>query len=139
MPKTSYICLLTLILNLGLNFAFLAFTGTIRLPLSQDVKSAIFNDGPTDLIQNYGIHSSPQSVDKQFALQPVVLAMVMYGRMSATEGLVALKSALMHVSRPVEFHIICSPDAVEIIQQKLGLFSRSLNCFFRFVGLKYLC
>ncbi|KZP13731.1 glycosyltransferase family 8 protein [Athelia psychrophila] len=30
----------------------------------------------------------------------------------------------MHVSRPAEFHIICSPDAASIIAAKLALFSR---------------
>ncbi|KAF9652266.1 hypothetical protein BDM02DRAFT_3089283 [Thelephora ganbajun] len=30
----------------------------------------------------------------------------------------------MHISRPAEFHIVCSPDAIPIIQSKLGLFSR---------------
>jgi hypothetical protein len=50
--------------------------------------------------------------------------MVMYGESSAKEGLLALKTVLMHVSRPVEFHIICSPDAIPIIQSKISLFSR---------------
>jgi len=57
-------------------------------------------------------------------VDPVVFAMVMYGQNSAIEGLLALKSALMHISRPVEFHIICSLDAVDIVQEKLSLFSR---------------
>jgi len=119
---------LSLVLNVLLNFAFLAFSGTLRLPIfSQDVKSVIFNDGPIDFVLADSKHEpypSPLPDNRNAGLDPVVFAMVMYGRASATEGLLALKSALMHVSRPVEFHIICSPDVVDIIQAKLSLFSR---------------
>lgn len=124
---------LTLILNLCLNIAFLAYTGTIRLPLlSKDANPAIVNDGPLDyVLADQGHHVEPATtpVEPQtqalaVPVEPVVFAMVMYGSRSATEGLLALKSAFMYVSRPVEFHIICSPNAVPIIRNKLQLFSR---------------
>lgn len=127
---------LTLILNLCLNIAFLAFTGTIRLPLlSKDVNSVIINDGPLDFVlSNQKHHTEDATLNPALgkvethavaaAVEPVVFAMVMYGSTSATEGLLALKSAFMYVSRPVVFHIICSPNAVPIIRQKLDLFSR---------------
>lgn len=126
---------LTLILNLCLNLTFLAYTGTIRLPLlSNDVKSVIINDSPLDLVISNPINHPPyatQPTALSRAQEPVVFAMVMYGTTSATEGLLALKSALMHISRPVVFHIICSPDAVDIIQSKLNLFSRYCCLFTR--------
>lgn len=117
---------ISLILNTLLNFAFLAFTGFLRFPhSSQDVQSVVINDSP-NLVHSGSNYPSPSPLAayKNPVPDPVVFAMVMYGESSATEGLLALKSALMHVSRPVIFHIICSPDAIGIIQQKLNLFSR---------------
>jgi len=125
---TRHLLPFTLALNLCLNFAFLAFTGTIRLPqVSQGLKSLIINDGPSGVVISdtpHGSFSSPTTVESLSASDPVVFAMVMHGRNSATEGLLALKTALMHLSRSAEFHIICSPDAVDIIQEKVALFSR---------------
>jgi hypothetical protein len=117
----SHILPLTLALNLCLNFVFLALSGTIRFPLVSHGNSIIKNHSPLDFQSNGSYpHSSVVSAHSA----PVVFAMVMYGQSSAIEGLLALKSALMHVSRPVEFHIICSPDAVDIVQEKISLFTR---------------
>lgn len=105
---------LTFFLNLLLNVAFLVYSGTLRLPRFP---------GP---VPDQHIAHTPAWTSKlaQQPVEPVSFAMVMYGESSAKEGLLALKTILMHISRPAEFHFICSPDAIPIIQDKLELFSR---------------
>lgn len=56
--------------------------------------------------------------------ETIQIVMVMVGSDSAKEGVMAIKSALMHTSRPIAFHFICDDDAIPIIQSKLRLFSR---------------
>ncbi|KAG9089212.1 hypothetical protein FS749_001527 [Ceratobasidium sp. UAMH 11750] len=56
--------------------------------------------------------------------ETIQIIMVMIGNDSATEGAMTIKSALMHTSRPLAFHLICSDEAVPIIRKKLQLFSR---------------
>ncbi|KZT27290.1 glycosyltransferase family 8 protein [Neolentinus lepideus HHB14362 ss-1] len=111
---TRYVLPVAFVLFLGLNFAFLTYTRPSALnsviTLNQQLPDSILN-----------VHLSSDNVAE---VAPIVFALVMFGASSATEGLLALKSALMHVSRPTEFHIICSQDAVPIIQEKLDLFSR---------------
>ncbi|TFK46720.1 hypothetical protein OE88DRAFT_1667396 [Heliocybe sulcata] len=112
---TRYVLPVALVLFLGLNYAFLSYTRPSALnsviTLNQHLPDSTVN-----------VHLSSDNVSAQAA--PVVFALVMFGASSATEGLLALKTALMHVSRPTEFHIICSEDAPPIIQEKLDLFTR---------------
>lgn len=70
-------------------------------------------------------------------LETIHVVMVMVGADSATEGAMTIKSALMHTSRPISFHIICSDDAIPIISKKIRLFSRPaypVEVFFRSVS-----
>lgn len=117
---TRRILPLAFIFNLFLNVAFLVYSGTLRFPHFVGSGSYQLHNPQTKP------HAQPawagQSI--QQPLEPVSFAMVMYGESSAKEGLLALKSVLMHVSRPAEFHIICSPDAIPVLQNKLDLFSR---------------
>ena len=55
---------------------------------------------------------------------PIVFALVMFGAASATEGAIAIKSALMHASRPVDLHIITSEDAIPVLEAKMRLVKR---------------
>lgn len=106
-------------LNLALNVLFLIHSGTVRLPYLPGLTSNPHNGYK-------GPHKYPASTNQlaQPSLEPVAFSMVMYGESSATEGLLALKTVLMHLSRPAEFHIVCSPDAIPVLQSKLDLFSR---------------
>lgn len=72
----------------------------------------------------YGSGSRGSISDDDNNNTPIVFAFVMFGPDSAREGLLTLKTALMHVSRPTSFHIICSEDAIPIIEEKFALFSR---------------
>lgn len=109
-------------LNLALNILFLVHSGTLRLPYLSGLVS--------DQLTPHNAHKEPHTRPgwttelAQGPLEPVSLSMVMYGESSAKEGLLALKTVLMHISRPAEFHIICSPEAIPLIQSKLDLFSR---------------
>jgi uncharacterized protein (UPF0262 family) len=71
-----------------------------------------------------GDASKPYGIQVNDQHTPIVFALVMFGSDSAREGLLTLKTALMHVSRPTEFHIICSEDAIPVIEKKTALFSR---------------
>lgn len=106
--------------NLLLNVLFLIHSGALRLPYLPGLPSQLTHNGPK------GTHKHPAGAPHlvEQTLEPVSLSMVMYGESSAKEGLLALKTVLMHISRPAEFHIICSPDAIPVIQSKLRLFSR---------------
>ena len=109
-------------LNLLLNVAFLAYSGTLRLPhFPGSVSSQLAANNA-----HAKAHTHPAWTAQlaQQPLEPVSFAMVMFGESSAREGLLALKTVLMHISRPAEFHVVCSPDAIPIIQGKLDLFSR---------------
>lgn len=57
-------------------------------------------------------------------LEPIVMTFVTIGAANAKEGSVAIKSALMHSSRPLQFHIICSEDAKAIHESRFSLFTR---------------
>lgn len=59
-------------------------------------------------------------------MSPVVMTMVMFGHDSAVEGIGALKSVLMYLSRPLELHLVCSKDVPALVDGKLGLISRSV-------------
>lgn len=122
MPFTTrYVLPVALVLFFGLNYAFLSYTHPI-----DSLKSVINLKQQSDSTINFHLNVSSPSDSKvaDTAMAPVVFALVTFGASSATEGLLALKTALMHVSRPADFHIICSPDAVPIIQEKIDLFSR---------------
>ena len=110
---------LTFFFNLLLNVAFLVYSGTLRLPRFLGPVSDWHNARTVE-------HTHPVWAAQltQQLTEPASFAMVMYGEPSAKEGLLALKTVLMHISRPAEFHIVCSPDAIPIIQDKLNLFSR---------------
>ena len=113
---------LTFLLNLLLNVAFLVYSGTLRLPgFLGSVSDKLTAHNP-----HTEAHAHPEWTTQltQQPIEPVSFVMVMYGEPSAKEGLLALKTALMHISRPAEFHIICSPDAIPVLQEKLNLFSR---------------
>lgn len=56
--------------------------------------------------------------------QPIVLTLVLMGQTVAHEGLVAIKSALMLASRPLDIHLICTEDVPEIVEPKLNLIKR---------------
>ena len=113
---------LTFFLNLLLNVAFLVYSGTLSLPrFPGSASSQLTADNPHE-----GAHTHPEWTAQlsQQHIEPISFTMVMYGEASAKEGLLALKTALMHISRPAEFHIICSPEVPPVIQGKLDLFSR---------------
>lgn len=57
-------------------------------------------------------------------VEPIVLTFVFIGTSAAHEGLISIKSALMHSSRPLDVHIICSDDVVAIIEAPLQLVKR---------------
>ncbi|KAL0958964.1 hypothetical protein HGRIS_014276 [Hohenbuehelia grisea] len=61
------------------------------------------------------------------AQQPVVFAIIMYGLGSAEEGHVFLKSAMMHTSVPLEFHIITDTAGQGYIEERMRLVSRPLH------------
>lgn len=113
---------LVFFLNLLLNVAFLVYTDTLRLPH--------FPGSVSNQLTPYNPHTEEHKHPPwtaqlaQRPIEPVSFTMVMYGESSAKEGLLALKTILMHTSRPAEFHIICSSNAIPIIQGKLDLFSR---------------
>ena len=112
---------LAFIFNLTLNIIFLINSGTLRLPYFPGLASnQLAHNGHKGTNTRLGWTTELA----QQPLEPVSFSMVMYGESSAREGLLALKTVLMHLSRPAEFHIICSPDAIPIIQSKLNLFSR---------------
>jgi len=115
---TRRILPLAFIANLLLNVAFLVYSGTLRFPH--------FPGSSQPYNAQAGVRTHPPwaAQSAQQPLEPVSFAMVMFGESSAKEGLLAFKTVLMHVSRPAEFHIICSPDAIPILQNKLDLFSR---------------
>lgn len=56
--------------------------------------------------------------------EPVVLAFVTIGAGSAREGAIALKSALMHASRAVHIHVVCTEDARAVLEARFALFDR---------------
>ncbi|KAG8982455.1 hypothetical protein FRB93_008112 [Tulasnella sp. JGI-2019a] len=75
------------------------------------------------------LQSSRHPVDiyvpqQDVAQAPVVITMVMIGETSAVEGLGALKSVFMYLSRPLELHLVCSSDVPEIVDRKMALISR---------------
>jgi len=112
---------ITFFFNLLLNIAFLIYSGTLRFHF---LGSASNQFTPHDAHAETHAHPAWTAQLAQQSTEPISFAMVMYGESSAKEGLLSLKTALMHISRPAEFHIICSPDAIPIIQGKLDLFSR---------------
>ncbi|KAF8920692.1 hypothetical protein CPB85DRAFT_1248198 [Mucidula mucida] len=57
-------------------------------------------------------------------LEPIVLTLVMLGPDIGHEGSIAIKSALMHTSRPLNFHLICTPENIEYMEGKFALFDR---------------
>lgn len=117
---TRRILPLTFVVNLLLSVVFLIRSGTLRFPhFPESSRSAALN-----VQTKFHTHPAWTAQLAQQPLEPVSFAMVMYGESSAKEGLLALKTVLMHISRPAEFHIICSLDAIPILQNKLDLFSR---------------
>ncbi|KZV94654.1 hypothetical protein EXIGLDRAFT_822721 [Exidia glandulosa HHB12029] len=58
---------------------------------------------------------------------PIVFAMVMFGARSAQEGQHMLKSVLMRASRAVEVHIVCSEDAIPVLDAKLALVKKPVH------------
>lgn len=57
-------------------------------------------------------------------LEPIVLTLVMLGPDIGHEGSIAIKSALMHTSRPLNLHLICTPENIEYMEGKFALFDR---------------
>ena len=111
---------LAFVINLLFNVAFLISSGSLRFPrFLGSTQLATHN-----VRAKAHIHPPWTAQLAQQSLEPISFAMVMYGESSAKEGLLALKTVLMHISRPAEFHIICSPDTIPILQSKLNLFSR---------------
>lgn len=72
-----------------------------------------------------GIVSFDDALAQSTALAPIVFALVMFGKSSATEGAIAIKSALMYASRPVDLHIITSEDAIPVLEEKFQLVKRA--------------
>lgn len=56
--------------------------------------------------------------------EPIVFVFVTVGAKNAEEGTIAIKSALMRTSRPLQFHIMCTPDARPVHEARFALFSR---------------
>lgn len=93
-----------------------------RFTQTQDVTPAAVSPSngklghkPSNSRPSHHVASRPETIE---------IIMVMIGADSATEGAMAIKSALMHTSRPLSFRLVCSDDAVPIIKHKLSLFSR---------------
>lgn len=59
-------------------------------------------------------------------LEPVAISLVMIGGNIAHEGSIAIKSALMHTSRPLQFHIVCTEDNVPYLEKKFALFTKPM-------------
>ncbi|KDQ61218.1 glycosyltransferase family 8 protein [Jaapia argillacea MUCL 33604] len=117
----------TTIFLLGFNLILLAFTRTNSISTLQSFVTLNSNELPQSFVDNSPLISNETSQYPSASantLAPIVFAMVMFGATSAEEGSLALKSALMHASRPTDFHIVCSPDAMPVLQEKLDLFSR---------------
>jgi hypothetical protein len=55
---------------------------------------------------------------------PVVFALLFLGARTAEEGSQMIKSALMHLSVPAHFHIVCTPDACAYVGQRFALMPR---------------
>ncbi|EJD49855.1 hypothetical protein AURDEDRAFT_112338 [Auricularia subglabra TFB-10046 SS5] len=70
-------------------------------------------------------HTAPASPAPEE--EKIVISMVMFGRSSAEEGQHMLKSILMRASAPVELHIVCSDDAVPVLQRRLDLVTRPVH------------
>ncbi len=56
--------------------------------------------------------------------EPIVITLVLMGESFAHEGSVAIKSAIMHTSRPLHFHLICTQDNIPYLEKKFTLFTR---------------
>lgn len=59
-------------------------------------------------------------------LEPVAISLVMIGGNIAHEGSIAIKSALMHTSRPLQLHIVCTEDNVPYLEKKFALFTKPM-------------
>ncbi|SJL01432.1 uncharacterized protein ARMOST_04754 [Armillaria ostoyae] len=56
--------------------------------------------------------------------EPIVITLVLMGESVAHEGSVAIKSAIMHTSRPLHFHLICTQNNIPYLEKKFALFTR---------------
>ena len=82
---------------------------------------------PTALIPPFRFQFSvgaPNVAPVAYSLPPLVFTMVMIGAASAHEGQHMVKSVLMHASRDVQMHLMCSQDAVDILTAVLALVVR---------------
>jgi hypothetical protein len=55
---------------------------------------------------------------------PVVFALLFLGAGTAEEGSQMIKSALMHLSVPAHFHVVCTSDACAYVGQRFALMPR---------------
>ena len=60
------------------------------------------------------------------SLEPIVMTLVLLGDTIGHEGSIAIKSALIQTSRPLHFHLICSPENIRFLQEKFALFDRPM-------------
>ncbi|KAG8683773.1 hypothetical protein FRC09_015857, partial [Ceratobasidium sp. 395] len=106
----------------------LAWTYLYTRGESSSVSHFLQSNNHTDIISpahsTFGQKPTHPSHSTITQLEAIQIIMVMIGSESATEGTMTIKSALMHTSRPLAFHLICSEDAVPTIKKKLELFSR---------------
>jgi hypothetical protein len=77
---------------------------------------------PSHFVSNSLSSTTFKGVDAQYENlampaphEPIALTLVLIGSAIVQEGSVAIKSALMHASRPVEFHLICTEDVVPVL------------------------
>jgi hypothetical protein len=63
-------------------------------------------------------HPPPQHVE------PIEVTLMLLGESTAREGAVAIKSVLMHASRPVNLHLICSDDAIPVLEKHFQVIKR---------------
>ncbi|PPQ99080.1 hypothetical protein CVT24_003640 [Panaeolus cyanescens] len=130
MLSRRQVYLLAVIVAISLLYIF-----KLTIPLPQNFKVVPLSENSLeDPSSAYSITTThPAKPD------PIVLTFVLMGQPAALEGLVSIKSAIMHASRPLDIHLICSEDSVEIIEPAITLIRQpyySLNVIFHVVPLK---
>lgn len=112
----------------GIFYGLTAFllVSTISFLYLTSVLELSFTASPELVLTNVDVNSPTANVTTIYdsALVPVVITMVMFGRDSALEGVITIKSALMHLSRPLDLHVICTEEVPPIVEERLALVSR---------------
>ncbi|KAF5327037.1 hypothetical protein D9619_004872 [Psilocybe cf. subviscida] len=108
------------LLALLLSVSLLLFWHTVPVSSITQVSSTHETAPHTDV----SLPKPPSTPPTPPTLNPIVLTLVLMGSPAARKGIVTIKSALMHSSRPIELHLICTEDAVAILEAPLRLVKR---------------